>query len=93
MAAPNAKKAAAGKAAAAGDAMDASSDKDAADGLRLPNDPPPAKLKVQDNFSVDQPVTPELLAALNAKRPPGKQPFKQGPPKSMDPVMEMPVAK
>jgi hypothetical protein len=51
-----------------------------------------ARLKIQDAFSVDQPVTVELLAALKAKRPPGKQPFKpvSG---SNDPVMDLPMAK
>jgi hypothetical protein len=76
--------------------MNAAADKGAAggeSGLREPKDPPPARLKIQDNFSVDQPVTKELLAALNAKRPAGRPPVKPAAARSADPVMDLPVAK
>ncbi len=66
------KKAAMPKGEATADDMNAAADKDAADGpggLRQDKDPPNARLKIQDNFNVDQPVTKELLAALDAMPP------------------------
>lgn len=62
--------------------------------LRGPDDPPDAKLAIDDLFGVDQVVTPKLVAALTAKPPANarrkKIAVRQGP---TDPVMDLPMAK
>lgn len=65
-----------------------------AEDLRLPDDPPDAKLTIVDDFTVDQPVTPKLIAALTAKPPAGARRKKVAPSNgAIDPVMDLPMAK
>lgn len=62
--------------------------------LRLPDDPPDAELTIDDDFNVDQVVTPKMVVALTAKPPANARRKKIAARQGLaDPVMDMPVAK